>query len=274
MNTKPIKFNNTIEHFSTYTPVQLLNTGSRTSVYLAWCASRKCYVIIKTAKEGMSERNCKKWIEREADFLKEAKHPYIIHLYEHISQPFHAIVEEYYPYSTLFSYVKSRHHHLMWYEVTSILDKLLSVIYYIHSSGYVHLDIKLKNILYDNNNFKLLDYGFIRKPGIYGRLGTRQTMSPESSRREFIDFSADIWGIGIVMFYILTGQYPYDFSNTENTHPQQDIEPKKISDLVDLPDWFCKMITAMLAFKAEDRPSAADLCDQLAVRKHIHYPIK
>ena len=254
-----IKFNGTIAQIGTYIPEKLINKGNRTTVYLAWCTLRNCQVIVKIANKEMSERNCEKWIEREAKFLFAAKHPYLVNIYEHITEPVHAIVEEYYPIGTLHSFIQARHRRLQWYDVINIYSKLLSAVSYIHSLGYVHLDIKLKNILYENGIFKLIDYGFIRVPGLYGQIGTKYTMSPEQARKEAVDFSADIWSLGVILFYLATGQYPYNHSNKDDPLPQKTLEPKDIADYVDAPEWFYKTVSSMLSVDASHRPTIENL---------------
>jgi len=178
----------------------------------------------------------------------------------------HAIVEEYYPIGTLHSFIQARHRTLQWSDVINIYSKLLSVVSYIHTLGYVHLDIKLKNILYENGVFKLIDYGFIRVPGLYGQIGTKYTMSPEQARKEAVDFSADIWSIGVILFCLTTGQYPYDHSNKEDPFPQKSLEPKDIADYVDVPEWFNKTVSSMLSVDASKRPTIDELMDVFVSR--------
>lgn len=78
-----------------------------------------------------------------------------------------------------------------------------------------HRDLKLENILVsDRKRIKIIDFGFgIRTPAnvplkIY--CGTSSYMAPEIVRKsEYSGFKADIWALGIVLFVMLTGRFPF-----------------------------------------------------------------
>jgi len=253
-----LKFNGKYNNLGTYSPVKVINKGDKATVYLAKCSLRFCYVIVKIANEGQSDKWKKKSIYREVNFLKKMSHPYIINLYEYQSEPVFFLVEEYCMVSTLRQFYNAKNKKLEWHNLIDIYSKLLAVINYINSMGYIYLDIKTQNILYDGNIFKLIDYGLIKVPGIYGRLGSRQTMSPEQARGSYVDFSADVWGIGSILFLLLTGKFPYDFVDSEK-YPQIDMQPKNIFDLVDIPKWLGNDLMSMLSSEAKNRPSTSEL---------------
>lgn len=107
-------------------------------------------------------------------------------------------------------------------QVKSIMKQLISVLGYIHSKGVVHRDLKLENILInESGTLKLIDFGLCGvKEDDYdmfkGMVGTVRYTAPELIGGEGYNESVDIWGVGVIFFLLLTGEYPFDGSNKEN----------------------------------------------------------
>lgn len=84
-----------------------------------------------------------------------------------------------------------------------------------HSQLIVHRDLKLENILVsDRGRVKIIDFGFgIRTPtdvNLKIFCGTSAYMSPEIVRKsEYNGFKADIWSLGVVLYVLLTGKFPF-----------------------------------------------------------------
>ena len=84
-----------------------------------------------------------------------------------------------------------------------------------HSQLIVHRDLKLENILVsDRQKVKIIDFGFgIRtKADVNLKIfcGTSAYMSPEIVRKsEYNGFKADIWSLGVVLYVLLTGKFPF-----------------------------------------------------------------
>lgn len=95
-----------------------------------------------------------------------------------------------------------------------------------HSSGYVHRDIKLENIIFSLQDYRpiLTDYGFSIKigelPTVKRRDGTLGFMAPELllSEDEIKSeglASADMFSLGVVIFAIACGSMPFHYEPSE-----------------------------------------------------------
>lgn len=96
--------------------------------------------------------------------------------------------------------------------------ELLKGVEAIHSSGFAHRDLKIENIMIDNNyNVKIGDFGFAsRLEGKNGtgklssQVGTLKYCAPEILRkRPYVGTRVDIFSIGICLFVIVFGKYPF-----------------------------------------------------------------
>jgi len=108
-------------------------------------------------------------------------------------------------------------------EVLEILRPVCSALEAAHAQGIVHRDLKASNIhIMDSNGqrtVKLLDFGIAKlmqpenaEAGLTvvgTRLGTSYTMAPEQIRGDGVDPRTDIYALGVVLYHLLTGQYPF-----------------------------------------------------------------
>ena len=107
-------------------------------------------------------------------------------------------------------------------QLKNIMKQLVEVIEYIHKHGVVHRDIKLENILIDDKmQIKLIDFGLcaIKKDEfemLEGTVGTPRYSSPEILSGTYYNCSTDLWSLGVVLFLLLTGSYPFDGSKKES----------------------------------------------------------
>ncbi len=99
-------------------------------------------------------------------------------------------------------------------ELGRILRQLFGALAHIHARRIVHRDLKPENILVSaDGRVKLMDFGVarvVRAPtSSSGLLGTFAYMSPEQVTTGEADARSDLYAIGVLVFELLTGKYPF-----------------------------------------------------------------
>jgi serine/threonine protein kinase len=95
-----------------------------------------------------------------------------------------------------------------------IFKQILQGIKALHARDFCHRDLKVTNMLIDHSTLrvKIIDFGFacINQDKLKMYCGTKSYMPPELVRRYPYDGKGmDIWGLGVVLFKLLTGDYPF-----------------------------------------------------------------
>jgi serine/threonine-protein kinase len=144
-------------------------------------------------------------------------------------------------------------------EVCAVLAEALAVA---HRAGIVHRDIKPGNVMLTSNGTKLLDFGIARgleDPSLTGHLviGTPACMAPEQILGREAGPASDVYALGCVLFWCLTGQAPYPYAElTALAHAHLTAVPPPLSGLAGLPRGIDELYQACLAKDANARPTA------------------
>ena len=102
-------------------------------------------------------------------------------------------------------------------QVTIVAEQILRGVAYLHRRGICHRDLKMENILYenekDNSPIRLIDFGLSKTYDSKGKkekfMGAAYTLSPEVLSKKPYTEKSDIWSFGLVVMECATGQYPF-----------------------------------------------------------------
>lgn len=204
--------------------VKEIGHGGMGVVYEGFYGNKK--VAIKEIRhEYLSESELINRFRQEARILERLNHPSIVK----IVKPAHYDSTKYYPAfecngnlylamefvegCTLDKYIRNNGGPLNEEHAIGLMCRILDAMEYVRQQGLVHRDIKPSNIIIrPDNNVCIIDFGIvkdIRSNGMTtGRcvLGTNGYMSPEQAEGGLtIDSRTDIYSLGCVLFYMLTG---------------------------------------------------------------------
>ena len=161
-------------------------------------------------------------VKNEISVLKQLDHENIMKLYEVIDTPKNLyLILEYINGISLIDYMKNLSGmKIKEDKCKKIFYQIVNAINYCKSKNIYHRDIKLENILLVNEKLvKIIDFGFsIKCPkNTYQKFlcGTPNYMSPEIiNKHNYIPEYSDIWSLGVLLFIMLTGTFPFK-ANTE-----------------------------------------------------------
>ena len=121
------------------------------------------------------------------------------------------VVLEYATGGSLLDYVREKH--LKGGEAARLLDQMVDCLQCCHARGVVHRDIKLENVMLENGNVKLIDFGlaafFQPDSKLVARAGSPSYVAPEILAQSPYDESVDVWSLGVLLFALLTGSLPF-----------------------------------------------------------------
>jgi MAP/microtubule affinity-regulating kinase len=245
---------------------QTLGFGAYAVVKLASHLKTQEKFAIKTyEKVKLLDPQRKKNLISEIKVLKSLSHPHVIKLKEAIDSPKQIhLVMEYAGGCSLWSFLKKRSNRALPESLAKkYFSQLVSGMSYCHSQGVLHRDLKLENILLDSSNsVKIIDFGFatfVRSPE-YSKLfcGTPSYMAPEIvGKRENPGAPADVWALGVLLFVMLTGSYP--FKSNSDRELYKVILKGKVEIPIGLSQTAKALLRKILQVESRKRPTCAQI---------------
>jgi serine/threonine protein kinase len=154
------------------------------------------------------------------------------------------------------------------YMLDKVIEQAVESLYYMHSKGFVHCDIKPDNFLVSRTGeLKLIDFTISQKirtglakifRGRSKTQGTRSYMSPEQIRGQLLEPRSDVYSLGCVFFELVTGKPPYS-GESPNDLLNKHISASIPSPLVyndNVTNEYSNLVRQMMAKKPDDRPES------------------
>ncbi len=200
---------------------------------------------------------------REARTAAKLSHPNVVPIYSVDEvDDFVFFVMAYIDGGTLGERIRGRGP-LPSHQAVTVLQEVAWALAYAHAEGVVHRDVKPDNILLEKGSGRALvtDFGIAhvgQEPGTAadtGILGTAEFISPEQASGEEVDARSDLYSLGIVGFYALTGRFPFEGSDATAllTRHLTEPAPPVASVAQEVPTEVAKAIDRCLRKRPEDR---------------------
>ncbi|WP_161952593.1 serine/threonine-protein kinase [Actinoplanes sp. TFC3] len=158
---------------------------------------------------------------------------------------------------------------LPWRTATVICAEVAAALAAAHDHGVVHRDVKPGNIMVGEDGAKLVDFGISASTGtadvVEGELlGTPAYLAPERLDAGPVHPASDVYGLGLLLYRALAGRMPWQAQNlTDVVRAHLCAEPDPLPAIDGLPRAVTTVLDRCLAKRPEDRPTAAQVADQL-----------
>jgi tRNA A-37 threonylcarbamoyl transferase component Bud32 len=232
-------------HIGRYLVVESLGEGGQGQVYRVIHPELRKEFVLKLARRGIAADPVgRERLLREARLLAECAHPNLVKVVDldfHDGRPF--VVMEHVHGLNLEQYAEQRRPGPR--AIARLVAELARGADYIHARGIIHQDIKPKNVLIDEENRpRLIDFGLARlrhawtedATGSAG--GTSSYMSPEQARgrEDQIGPWTDVFGLGGVLYYLLTGRAVYQgaggWAALRQASQAEQVSPRQVNSRV------------------------------------------
>ena len=200
-----------------YVIIERLTPGAMGDVYKAHQPSLKRMIFLKLLpSERESDETAVRRFRQEGETAARLRHDNIVTVYDaHVDEPPYYIAMEFLEGRPLSDLLAERGC-LTPEEAISIVRQIALALDHAHSKGIIHRDVKPANIMIDaNGRATLTDFGIAKATDQTrltmdgARFGTPDFMSPEQAKGLRVDHRTDLYSLGAVLYYAVTGQPPF-----------------------------------------------------------------
>lgn len=199
-----------------------IRRGGQGIVFRALQTGTKREVALKVLREGRyASEATRRRFEREIELVATLRHPHIVTVFDsgRTRDGHQYFVMDYIRGAPLDRYVLDAAPGVR--DKVRLLAAVAKGVNHAHQRGVIHRDLKPSNILVDEaGEPHILDFGLARPVGraevtvtaATGLVaGTLPYMSPEQARAQpdAVDVRSDVYSLGVILYELLTGRYPY-----------------------------------------------------------------
>jgi tRNA A-37 threonylcarbamoyl transferase component Bud32 len=196
---------------------KVLGKGNSSTVHRAYDLRLNKTVAVKILeKSNVKETYLRDMLQKEIDISAQLDHPNLARMYRVLQDSQRVyIVQEYCGSTSLSQYAE--HKLISENKARNIFKQIVQGVNYMHEKGFSHRDLKFSNILInDYGVIKLVDFGFacesLSRQKIF--CGTPSYMPPELvKRKDYYPLYVDLWCLGVILYKLLTSNYPFGACN-------------------------------------------------------------
>ncbi len=223
-----------LESVGRYQLLRPLGRGGFGVVYLARdeVLGREVAVKLPRRDQFASDSRFAQFV-REARMAARLRHPAIVTVHDigQTDDGAYYIVLEFLPGGTLRELLERRR--LPVVDAVQLFVQVADAVAYANEQGLIHRDLKPSNILLDGtgrpfvSDFGLAFFSSAPQLPLVSVVGTPSYMAPEQVRGEThrLDRRTDIWGLGVILYLMLTGRLPFSGAEKERFAAIQVDEP-------------------------------------------------
>ncbi len=275
-----------MRYFGDYEVEREIGRGGMGVIYSARQTSLDRRVAIKMILSGnLADENEVKRFQTEAEAAANLRHPNIVSIHEigvHEGQRYYSMdlveggnLEE-----------RIRQEPLSPGDAAKCLKAVAEAVAYAHSKGILHRDLKPQNILLDRDgNPHVTDFGLAKRMESGTQLtlsgsimGSPGFMAPEQAEgnRDKIDVRTDVYGLGALLYSMLTGRAPIQGDNVADTirrvTEEEPVSPRRLNPKV-AQDLETVCLKCLAKSPSERYASAAEVAEDL--ERFLNYePVK
>ena len=213
--------------------IKFLGKGKFGSVSLVH-NHKNIYAIKAISRKSVEKQKIlAKYFVNERRVMLSLDHPFIIKMVKSMKNDlFCFLLIEYVEGKSLDDYLSSRMQKKNIFETQFYIGSMLLMLEYLQKKFIAHRDIKPANIMIDTNGYlKMIDFGTAKVLTDYTStvIGTPHYIAPEILQGKGYSLSCDFWSVGICMYEIFYGIYPFGNSANEVIEIYKEILYKDIS---------------------------------------------
>jgi serine/threonine-protein kinase len=255
-----------------YTLDRKIGEGGMGTVYLGHHALLKRPTAIKLLQPGQLDEDALRRFEREVQHMAQLTHANTVAVFDYgrSADGVFYYAMEYLGGGVDLDKLVRNYGAQPWGRVVHILDQVCRALQEAHDHAIVHRDIKPANIIVcerggEPDVVKVVDYGLAKEIKRDGEattqviVGTPAFVAPEAvTDPDSVGPAADLYALGGVAFYLLTGKRLFEGKNAVELCVQHvTATPRAPSSLVEIPVALDALILACLAKQPSERPASA-----------------
>jgi serine/threonine protein kinase len=257
------------DYLDSYRLVRLIRAGHSSQVWEAVNEEDGTRYALKVLRpEGRNNREELGFLKHEFEVAHGFKHPNIIKILQFKPDgPAPYLVMELFNAKNMKLELREGAVRIA-HNAPKTIEQSAEALYYLHTQGWIHCDVKPDNFLVGDDGFvKLIDFAIAQKQRrglakLFGRSkvvqGTRSYMSPEQIRGESLDPRADLYSFACVLFELVGGKPPFTGDSPNdllNKHLKAPIPSVQVANS-NVTAEFGALLRKMMAKNRNQRPES------------------